>query len=164
MSRPARGHGLVALLDATASLIADRGVGGLRIRDVAARAGLSVGSATYHFETREDLVYAALLRHTTRVEHLVAEHGQDAIAAVYGDRDLALLTVELHLHAARTGGDALDLSRRFRDAFTEYIDPSSLAVLDGAAIDCAGRHRGAPDRYRTAMGPIIDAAVTPSLP
>jgi AcrR family transcriptional regulator len=46
------------LLDATIGLIAERGVDGFSIADVADRAGVSRGLPTHHFETRDGLLLA----------------------------------------------------------------------------------------------------------
>src|SRR3954451_21926646 len=48
------------ILDATARAIADRGVRGLRIEDVASEAGVSAALLYYHFKSRSGLVKAAL--------------------------------------------------------------------------------------------------------
>lgn len=48
------------ILDATAHAIAERGVRGLRIEDVASEAGVSAALLYYHFKSRSGLVRAAL--------------------------------------------------------------------------------------------------------
>ncbi|MFB9840394.1 TetR/AcrR family transcriptional regulator, partial [Actinoallomurus acaciae] len=49
-----------AIVDAACALIPEVGVGGLTHRAVAARAGVQLGSTTYHFATLDDLSRAAL--------------------------------------------------------------------------------------------------------
>lgn len=64
MPRPARVDP-DQILDAAARVIAERGLTSLRLADVAAAAGVSVGLIQYRFRTRDDLV-AAALRHALR--------------------------------------------------------------------------------------------------
>ncbi|MET3812231.1 TetR/AcrR family transcriptional regulator [Arthrobacter sp. UYEF3] len=45
---------------ATESLIAEHGFDGLRLRDVAKKAGVSIGMIQHYFETRDELVYGTL--------------------------------------------------------------------------------------------------------
>lgn len=45
-------------MEATSRLLRERGVQGLRIRDVAAYAGMSAGAVLYHFENTEELLFA----------------------------------------------------------------------------------------------------------
>lgn len=47
------------LLAAAAQCIAERGFDGTRLRDVAQKAGVSIGSVQYHFATRDELLTAA---------------------------------------------------------------------------------------------------------
>lgn len=47
------------ILDATCAVIADCGLGGLRVSDVAKVAGLSAGTVHYYFVSKKDLVNAA---------------------------------------------------------------------------------------------------------
>ncbi|MGJ0120424.1 TetR/AcrR family transcriptional regulator [Williamsia sp. MIQD14] len=58
----ARGTGRDVLLDATLRLIGERGLHAITLREVAAAAGLSLGSTTYHFADRDALLIAALSR------------------------------------------------------------------------------------------------------
>ncbi|MBV9946836.1 MAG: TetR/AcrR family transcriptional regulator, partial [Myxococcales bacterium] len=48
------------LLDAAFSLIAERGLEGLRTRDVAARAGVNISTLHYYFATKEKLLLAVV--------------------------------------------------------------------------------------------------------
>ena len=50
------------LLDAAISVIADRGIEGLRTREVAARAGVNIATLHYYFATKETLLRAVLHR------------------------------------------------------------------------------------------------------
>src|SRR5262249_36497332 len=49
----------VAILDATLDLVASEGCDTLRLRDVAARARVSIGSVQHYFDTRENLLIEA---------------------------------------------------------------------------------------------------------
>ncbi len=64
MPRPARVDP-DEILAAAARVIAERGIVALRLADVAAAAGVSVGLIQYRFRTRDDLI-AAALRHALR--------------------------------------------------------------------------------------------------
>ena len=48
------------LLDATLSIIAERGLEGLRTRDIAARAGVNISTLHYYFGTKEALLAAVV--------------------------------------------------------------------------------------------------------
>src|SRR5262249_5114057 len=52
-----------AILDAAVDLIGSGGPDAITHRAVAARAGMPLGSLTYHFRTRRDLVGAAFRHH-----------------------------------------------------------------------------------------------------
>lgn len=54
------------ILHATLELIGEDGIGGVTNRAVAARAGVSLGSLTYHFSSQTDLLREALLLFVTR--------------------------------------------------------------------------------------------------
>lgn len=58
-NRPPRGEARKALLIATLEVIASHGLDAVTHRRVAEVAGVSPGSATYHFSSREDLIRAA---------------------------------------------------------------------------------------------------------
>ncbi|MDI2125006.1 TetR/AcrR family transcriptional regulator [Yinghuangia seranimata] len=59
-----------ALIDAAGRAIADRGMAGLRIKDIAAEAGVSAGSVLYYYPELDDLVVAV---HQDAVENYLAE-------------------------------------------------------------------------------------------
>lgn len=59
-SRVKRGTGRAAILDAALRLVAGRGVHGWTMRDVAVEARCSLGSTTYHFADRHQLIQEAL--------------------------------------------------------------------------------------------------------
>jgi AcrR family transcriptional regulator len=82
------------IIAAAYSIAAARGLDGLTVRRVAAKAGVSTGLVLFHFETKEQLVIALLdwLLETTTVLH-VTEHIERIASPV--DRLLALLEQEM---------------------------------------------------------------------
>ena len=67
-----------AILDAALALIADRGTEQLTHRSVADEAGVALGSTTYYFASRDDLVREAFRRYVVRALALLAEIAGDA--------------------------------------------------------------------------------------
>lgn len=57
--RPARGYARTAILGATLEIIASDGIDAVTHRRVAEQAGVSPGSTTHHFSSREDLLREA---------------------------------------------------------------------------------------------------------
>lgn len=76
-TRPTRGQAREALLFATLEVIASGGLDAVTHRRVAEVAGVSPGSATYHFSSREDLIRSALAHYMdlgdTIIDRLDAE-------------------------------------------------------------------------------------------
>jgi DNA-binding transcriptional regulator YbjK len=104
------------ILHATLELIGEQGVGGVTNRAVASRAGVSLGSLTYHFSSQTDLLREALLlfvgREAERLEALaegldgVTPELEEVAAAVQqvvqgADRREVLAQMELYLQASR---------------------------------------------------------------
>lgn len=54
------------LVDAAYRLIAEKGIEGLRTRDVAAEVGINISTFHYHFDTKEKLI-AAVVDHVTQL-------------------------------------------------------------------------------------------------
>ena len=86
------------IIAATLDLIADEGVAGVSHRKIAARAGVPLGSMTYHFDGIDDLLREAF-RHFTG--HIVALF--DAHLAPPADRDQARAAVGGRPHAPSQG-------------------------------------------------------------
>src|SRR4051812_2528672 len=59
---PSREARRAALLEAAYAVVADKGLEGLRTRDVAARAGVNIATLHYYFGTKEALVLALVER------------------------------------------------------------------------------------------------------
>ncbi|WP_029089393.1 TetR/AcrR family transcriptional regulator [Brevibacterium album] len=56
-----------AILSAVLEQISERGTAGVRMKDVARAAGMSIGTIQYYFDSREALVLAAYRRHSENV-------------------------------------------------------------------------------------------------
>lgn len=72
IGRPAYGADAIAerrttILDAVLTLVPKLGAGSVRLKDIAAEAGISVGALQHYFETRDDLLEAAFAHHARRV-------------------------------------------------------------------------------------------------
>lgn len=166
-----RGTGRSELITATLRLVADRGLHAVTLREIAAGAGLSLGSTTYHFEDRVTLFRAAFSEYVTDTESLVAdavtalrtqrdvrsgEGMHDAIRTLFSDRRQVLIRSELRLEATRDAA-LHELHQRCCDAIQTLIAGvlraegqaaadrhavwSALALLDAAALDAASEYR-----------------------
>ena len=139
------------ILRATMELIADGGVAAVTNRRVAASAGVSLGSLTYHFSSQGQLLRESMLLYveeeTARREQIaraladrqpsveqVAEAVEHAIATA-SDVHQQIAELELHLHAARDP-QLRDASQRCFQAH-EQIAVAALTVL---GIADAERH------------------------
>ena len=96
------------LLDAATAACAEYGFDGATLSEIASRAGVTAAAIYNHFESREDLLYAAGVRALERVTDLVPpDAGADAakiIAAAYLRPELKetrRLLAELHVASAR---------------------------------------------------------------
>ena len=114
MSEPAARE---RILHATLALIGEQGMAGVTNRAVAARAGVSLGSLTYHFGSQTDLLREALLLFVGREAERLAALGDglgdgatpelDEVAAAVqrivqaADRREVLAQLELYLQASR---------------------------------------------------------------
>jgi len=102
------------LVEAAGRAVVRRGVRGLRVKDVAAEAGISAGLVSYYFPDLDDLLVDL---HEHSVDRFywsrmrLVEGAGDARARLHGlvaggmpegpDDELCLTLYELHLHAAR---------------------------------------------------------------
>ncbi|WP_210604478.1 TetR/AcrR family transcriptional regulator [Brevibacterium oceani] len=59
------------VITATLRLISERGTSGIRLKDVARAASISVGTIQYYFDSREDLILSAYQQHSQNVIALV---------------------------------------------------------------------------------------------
>ncbi len=115
--RPSRGRARRAILESTLEVIAAEGIDAVTHRRVAALAGVSPGSTTHHFTSREDLIRAAFrfyLETANRVlasmQTRVAESHADPVVRVrellcevvdreFGDERLVRAEYEMILYA-----------------------------------------------------------------
>lgn len=134
------------IVEAALDLIGAHGVGGLTNRRVAARAGVSLGTLTYHFPSRAQLLRTCLTAFAdaeaariTAVAATLPARGVDQAAAaeategaveatVLGPRHLGVL--ELYLHAARDP-DLRDAAQR---CWASY-DRAAAAILAALGVD-----------------------------
>ena len=79
------------ILDATLRLIAREGVGAVRYREVAAESGVALGTISYQYSAREDLVRAAFNHFLSEATRTL----QDAASRIHGPEDVADILVEL---------------------------------------------------------------------
>jgi AcrR family transcriptional regulator len=111
------------LVRAATRAIAETGVAGLRVRDVAAQAGLSAGLVSYYYRTLDDLVldvhadavrrfYSARREAIDQVEDPLDQLAELVRRGVPDDVDDLLCRVlyEMHVHAARSAPHAALMS------------------------------------------------------
>jgi DNA-binding transcriptional regulator YbjK len=147
---PAAGPGVrERILRATLELIAADGVGAVTNRRVAATAGVSLGSLTYHFATQTQLLHESLLLYveeeTARREAIARDLATrepsveevareiERMAAAAADIPNQIAELELHLHAARDP-ELREASRRCFEAH-EQIAAAALRALDVPASE-----------------------------
>ncbi|MET7271330.1 TetR family transcriptional regulator [Streptomyces flaveolus] len=145
------------ILDATLDLIAEEGLAQVSHRKIAARAGVPLGSMTYHFSGMDQVLREAFGRFT---DHIVAVF--DAHLAAPADRDQArravtdlvhalsegsprdlVLTQELYTLAARRPVYrelTQEWMRRSRTHLEKHFDPDTARQLD-ALIEGLTLHR-----------------------
>jgi DNA-binding transcriptional regulator YbjK len=136
------------MLRATLKLIADGGVAAVTNRRVAAAAGVSLGSLTYHFANQAQLLRESLLLHveeeTARREQIaqkLAEEKPDVqqaaeaveqLVAVPSEIPEQIAELELHLQAARDP-ELREASQRCFEAHEQIASAAlgALAIPDG---------------------------------
>ena len=145
------------IIDACLDVIAERGVAGTSHRRVAQRAGVPLGSMTYHFSGMDDLLRQAFSRFSQSVsqrfeERMRSAHTREealaAVVAVITDdllgtaRDL-VLTQELYTIAAREPAYRTITNHwmsRSRAALGLHFDADTARMLD-ALIEGLSLHR-----------------------
>lgn len=145
------------ILAATLDLIADEGIARVSHRKIAARAGVPLGSMTYHFSGMDELLRAAFRRFTDHIvavfdAHLAAPADPDEARQAVTDlvhtlsegsrRDL-VLTQELYTLAARQPPYrelTHEWMRRSRVHLEKHFDPDTARQLD-ALIEGLTLHR-----------------------
>ena len=141
-----------ALLDAAAVVFVRSGVEA-PVRDIAAEAGVGVGTIYRHFPTRADLV-VAVYRHQVEAlaqagpERLAADGGSYAALVGWIGQFVDFLVTKHGLAAALRSDDA-----GFEALHTWFVDrlvPVCARLLDGAAS--AGEIRSGVDAYQLMRG------------
>ncbi|WP_326658127.1 TetR/AcrR family transcriptional regulator [Streptomyces sp. NBC_00385] len=145
------------IITAALDLIAEEGVAGTSHRKVAARAGVPLGSMTYHFGGMDELLREAFTRFSSSIvavfeERLGAattpDEAREAVAGLVhhlsgGNQRELVLTHELYTLAARKP-DYRELTRewmrRSRVALEWHFDPATARQLD-ALIEGLSIHR-----------------------
>ncbi len=131
------------MLRATLGLIANGGIAAVTNRRVAASAGVSLGSLTYHFDSQTQLLRESLLLYveeeTARREQIARDLASEKpgveqlaatveqLAAIPSDIPRQIAELELHLHAARDP-ELREASRRCFEAH-EQIAAAALTAL-----------------------------------
>lgn len=148
------------ILRAVLDLIAEHGIGGLSHRQIAAEAGVSLGTLSYHFPDRVGLLRESLRlfasEEVTRIETIGSglrrgEHGLDdlgglVVQAMAGAADVAHVVAqfELYLHVTRDADlrEAVVDCQRAYDALAEEAlrrigvhDPAGIAPLVVSMVD-----------------------------
>ena len=151
------------LLDAAIAVIAERGIEGLRTREIAARAGVNIATLHYYFATKEILLLAVLHRTIERVASSLpasSVHGQDedelhaqligTFRSFHENPHLATVLQELRLRSRR---DA-----RTRKAFRTLHAEWNHAVA-GILRRAMARRRVRPDVDATSGALIITSFI-----
>ena len=147
------------LIDVTLDLIAEVGVAGISHRKIAARAGVPLGSMTYHFDGMDELLFEAFARFAETIikqfeERLGAattiDEARNAVVSLIHEdltgpqsaRD-AVLTFELYTLAAREPrfrAITREWMRRSRFELERHFDSDTAHQLD-ALIEGLAIHR-----------------------
>ncbi|MFF6980862.1 TetR/AcrR family transcriptional regulator [Streptomyces sp. NPDC008343] len=145
------------IIAATLDLIAEEGIARVSHRKIAVRAGVPLGSMTYHFSGMDDLLREAFSRFTDHIvavfdAHLSAPVNPDQARQAVADlvhmlsegsgRDL-VLTQELYTLAARQSAYrelTHEWMRRSRVHLEKHFDPDTARQLD-ALIEGLTLHR-----------------------
>ncbi|MFJ1561200.1 TetR/AcrR family transcriptional regulator [Streptomyces mirabilis] len=88
------------IVEAAVPLIAERGYASVGVRDVAAAAGVSVGTVTYHFGSVQEILSEAMVLHIERYYAALSEAAAQAAGAAEALRLLvdALFTEDTDRH------------------------------------------------------------------
>jgi AcrR family transcriptional regulator len=115
------------ILDAAISVIARKGVRGLRVEDVAERAGVAVSLLYYHFDSRSGLIRATL-------EHANGRAGQGIEDLDTGRRSGAELVVGMLLAELEDPVQEHELSLLWSEVMSAaFFDPSLREQLSQAS-------------------------------
>jgi DNA-binding transcriptional regulator YbjK len=153
--RRARGQARSQVItEATLAVVSEQGLAGLTHRAVAARAGVSLASTTYHFPTVNDLVRAALNEASRRVLadqrdlHVgINQQGQDPAEAcadlilhqIGPQRSVTLVQLEMLLLAVRTP-ELRPVVQAWRHGLIDLLEPlfGDRVVAQAVAVTMRG--------------------------
>jgi AcrR family transcriptional regulator len=125
MARPRNQHRRRhQLLTATSNVVARKGIGAVRLRDVADAAGITPGAVLYYYETLDDLFFAAYERGVDRF----CRAREEAIAEV--DDPLRQLRVAIHLGIPRDSHDT-DIRLLYEFESVAFRSRSCAALMHG---------------------------------
>jgi DNA-binding transcriptional regulator YbjK len=182
-----------AILDAAHAVIAARGTEEVTHRSVAAEAGVALGSTTYYFTSRDELVREAFRRYVTRVLELLSaifaeSRPSDAAGLVdflvevarreVSGRWTVIVEYELVLRAARDPELAAEFRRYERalasglaEALERLGAPQPfdaartlIALVRGFELDGLTRADADAEELSRRLAPIVDQALHPSVP
>lgn len=172
------------ILDTTLRLIATGGVDAVTHRRVAEAAGIPLGSTTYYFDSREQLLREAFVHYVTSAREMQARLSMelkkvsvtkivnllvDMTEWEFEDEDMMLTEYELTLYAARDEVVAKELHawddtmiRQLADALSElgaqHPDEDAktlLHVLRGYELDRLSRHKSDKDSLRRRLRRVV---------
>lgn len=139
-----RGEAREEILRSVLELIADSGIESVTHRSAASKTGVSPGTVTYHFSTRDDLIDAALTQYVSEYQAGLAEavanspiSGREELlgflvgttARAPAQLDLATIELEMALLAKRTGRLTGVLQ-----AWQRSMEPILSEVLEGIGV------------------------------
>src|SRR5918998_5661471 len=122
------------LTDALMRLVVDGGLEAVSVRTVAKEAGVSVGAVQYHFETKDDLLYAAY----ERVIDQVALRAREIVATSPLDYVRQLLEQLLPLDERRVAELKVAMAFSARSIYSERLAALYTLGLGGLPGTLAG--------------------------
>lgn len=122
-----------ALLDAAVEIICTQGVTAVTQRAVAARAGTSLASTTYHFRTAEDLLVAAFELTCSRTIEDMRRAGREAT-----DRGLGIVDAAMAVVARSPYGDRLPPDGVIQLTLSAIHNPRLRPIADAFVEELAG--------------------------
>jgi AcrR family transcriptional regulator len=165
-----------SLLEAAVELFATSGVDA-PVRDIAARAGVGVGTFYRHFPQRSDLIVAVFQREVNACADaasvLAAEHPPGKALALWMQRYAEFITTKRGLATALHSGDAAYnalpayFDTRLRPALRALLDTAVKAGEVRADVDpddllravgglCKSGHSSSPDYTRRMVALLVD--------